>query len=592
MGKKSNKVFIIVLIILSLLIIATSLVMIYLKTDLFKNEEQLFYKYAGQKLEALDMLEEASIKEYFQKKQTTPHENEGKYTLSIQSNDFSNKEIIDKLDEISISFSGKTDPQNNKIEQNISLNYSDNVNFPIQYVQNKDIIGLISDPVVNKYVGIKNENLKELMQKLGASDTTDIPDKIGEMQEEQKTEEEIKQGEEEAKKIKDTYLNIIKDNINEENYSKIKDGENVGYSLKLTYAEIKNIYIKILEQLKQDEIILSKISNEETEISKEDFQNQVQELIDEAQDYEPEDQQLQINVYKSGEKSSLIEIIFSEFKIDIKMEENIIECKIVGIKDGQETPEKFVLSLNKQQQNNNTLYELKFEALEEEEKLLDISFLANYTGINSENSSEIYSFQISSEELIANYQFENKINFVDNVEIEDLTSENTIILNDYEQQEIYLLLAMVGEKIDEVNKEKLAQAGFSEDDMPILYIIPGGHVFYIYNLASSSLSDAEIDTFNRQFEQYGSLQSGSNVNRLLQRVVEINKLNAENPEKTIDVYSEELEQAPVVKGQGSLIKNTDTILTQKANDNSTYKIDYLYDDETGYITAITIKLEY
>ena len=592
MGKKSNKVFIIVLIILSLLIIAISLVMIYLKTDLFKNEEQLFYKYAGQKLEAFDMLEEASIKEYFQKKQTTPHENEGKYTLSIQSNDFSNKEIIDKLDEISISFSGKTDPQNNKIEQNISLNYSDNVNFPIQYVQNKDIIGLISDPVVNKYVGIKNENLKELMQKLGASDTTDIPDKIGEMQEEQKTEEEIKQGEEEAKKIKDTYLNIIKDNINEENYSKIKDGENVGYSLKLTYAEIKNIYIKILEQLKQDEIILSKISNEETEISKEDFQNQVQELIDEAQDYEPEDQQLQINVYKSGEKSSLIEIIFSEFKIDIKMEENIIECKIVGIKDGQETPEKFVLSLNKQQQNNNTLYELKFEALEEEEKLLDISFLANYTGINSENSSEIYSFQISSEELIANYQFENKINFVDNVEIEDLTSENTIILNDYEQQEIYLLLAMVGEKIDEVNKEKLAQAGFSEDDMPILYIIPGGHVFYIYNLASSSLSDAEIDTFNRQFEQYGSLQSGSNVNRLLQRVVENNKLNAENPEKTIDVYSEELEQAPVVKGQGSLIKNTDTILTQKANDNSTYKIDYLYDDETGYITAITIKLEY
>lgn len=592
MGKKSNKVFIIVLIILSLLIIATSLVMIYLKTDLFKNEEQLFYKYAGQKLEAFDMLEEASIKEYFQKKQTTPYENEGKYTLSIQSNDFSNKEIIDKLDEISISFSGKTDPQNNKIEQNISLNYSDNVNFPIQYVQNKDIIGLISDPVVNKYVGIKNENLKELMQKLGASDTTDIPDKIGEMQEEQKTEEEIKQGEEEAKKIKDTYLNIIKDNINEENYSKIKDGENVGYSLKLTYAEIKNIYIKILEQLKQDEIILSKISNEETEISKEDFQNQVQELIDEAQDYEPEDQQLQINVYKSGEKSSLIEIIFSEFKIDIKMEENIIECKIVGIKDGQETPEKFVLSLNKQQQNNNTLYELKFEALEEEEKLLDISFLANYTGINSENSSEIYSFQISSEELIANYQFENKINFVDNVEIEDLTSENTIILNDYEQQEIYLLLAMVGEKIDEVNKEKLAQAGFSEDDMPILYIIPGGHIFYIYNLASSSLSDAEIDTFNRQFEQYGSLQSGSNVNRLLQRVVEINKLNAENPEKTIDVYSEELEQAPVVKGQGSLIKNTDTILTQKANDNSTYKIDYLYDDETGYITAITIKLEY
>lgn len=592
MGKKSNKVFIIVLIILSLLIIATSLVMIYLKTDLFKNEEQLFYKYAGQKLEAFDMLEEASIKEYFQKKQTTPHENEGKYTLSIQSNDFSNKEIIDKLDEISISFSGKTDPQNNKIEQNISLNYSDNVNFPIQYVQNKDIIGLISDPVVNKYVGIKNENLKELMQKLGASDTTDIPDKIGEMQEEQKTEEEIKQGEEEAKKIKDTYLNIIKDNINEENYSKIKDGENVGYSLKLTYAEIKNIYIKILEQLKQDEIILSKISNEETEISKEDFQNQVQELIDEAQDYEPEDQQLQINVYKSGEKSSLIEIIFSEFKIDIKMEENIIECKIVGIKDGQETPEKFVLSLNKQQQNNNTLYELKFEALEEEEKLLDISFLANYTGINSENSSEIYSFQISSEELIANYQFENKINFVDNVEIEDLTSENTIILNDYEQQEIYLLLAMVGEKIDEVNKEKLAQAGFSEDDMPILYIIPGGHIFYIYNLASSSLSDAEVDTFNRQFEQYGSLQSGSNVNRLLQRVVEINKLNAENPEKTIDVYSEELEQAPVVKGQGSLIKNTDTILTQKANDNSTYKIDYLYDDETGYITAITIKLEY
>ena len=58
------------------------------------------------------------------------------------------------------------------------MNYSDDVNFPFKYKYANETVGLQSDYVSSKYIGIENNNLKELIGKFGAEDTENFPDTI------------------------------------------------------------------------------------------------------------------------------------------------------------------------------------------------------------------------------------------------------------------------------------------------------------------------------------------------------------------------------------------------------------------------------
>src|SRR5699024_2027393 len=82
------------------------------------------------------------------------------------------------VNDFNITYSGKVDNTERKNEQNITLNYSEDVNFPFKYKYANDTVGLQTDYVSSKYIGIEISNLKEIAEKFGVEDTSEFPDTI------------------------------------------------------------------------------------------------------------------------------------------------------------------------------------------------------------------------------------------------------------------------------------------------------------------------------------------------------------------------------------------------------------------------------
>ena len=128
---KSKKILIIFIAIVVALILAIGgTIFAYAMTDFLKSDEQLFYKYIGQVQEKLSNFENKELEEYFLKTEETPYESEVKLTVSVKAP--IDEKISKLVNDLNITFSGKTDKKQNKKEQEMSINYSDDVSFPIE----------------------------------------------------------------------------------------------------------------------------------------------------------------------------------------------------------------------------------------------------------------------------------------------------------------------------------------------------------------------------------------------------------------------------------------------------------------------------
>jgi hypothetical protein len=112
----------------------------------------------------------------------------------------------------------------------------------------------------------------------------------------------------------------------------------------------------------------------------------------------------------------------------------------------------------------------------------------------------------------------------------------------------------------------------------------------IYNQASgvvnnNAMSEVEISAFNQKFTQFeGTNVKGSQVNSLLQQIVQSNVANQEDTSKqvTLDVTSG-------TAWQGDLPQKTQpTNATTKAQTGKTYKVECTLDTKTGLVTTVTI----
>lgn len=174
MEKNQKKKIILIIMIIVLVIFITIGVLVYLFTDLFKSDKQLFYKYL------LDENEMFSIFDEFKFKQNT---NSYIANTNIQTiyeyddkiEELENDQIIKNLQENIKSFEylnnlnalveSRVDKQNKKQFHNIQLNKNDNKIMQLDIVRNEDIYALKAEEILKAYVGIENNNIKELASK-------------------------------------------------------------------------------------------------------------------------------------------------------------------------------------------------------------------------------------------------------------------------------------------------------------------------------------------------------------------------------------------------------------------------------------------
>lgn len=398
--KKNSKIILIMIILLVTLIILIGVVYAYFTTDMFRSNKELFFKYITQMGEEQNGFMDTELKEYFEKQKNEAYSNDGTFSLNIGTE---SEEEYDTINNFNISFSGKNDKTNHRFLQDISLNYSNYITFPISYKKIEDIIGLQTKYVGNKYIAVKIDNLEnEALTTI--RDFVQATSKIEELKQSPFSKEEWKQ-------IQEKYVKVINEQLQEVQFTKVEENNKKGYKLALTEEQIKNIIIQLLETLKNDQTVLDKINEfiEQRESSAKITTTTIDNFIKDIENETTSDEETyEITVFQEKGKTTQLSV-----KIKETVEAQEIEIKV-----------------EKKREDNLLQYRISFiPNLEEPDK--SISLIANYTGLSTlQNVNETYEVELQGE-LPSNSQI---------IEKTRIAKESTEIKAEEEKEKVQLLV--------------------------------------------------------------------------------------------------------------------------------------------------------
>ncbi len=568
MDQKKSKNMILIIIIAVLVVILLALgTYAFLGTDLLKSDKNLFFKYTSQLAAEKQGSMDDYLKQYTEKKKTTPYKDNGTIEFQIDTDNIDKNEL-DLTNNCTITYTGNVDSKNSKANQDISINYSDDVKFPVTYLQNENSLGLKTEYIGSKYIALEIDKLGEMMD----LDMDEITEAMGGL-------EEAKLSEEEISHIKDTYWGVIEQELNDSNFSKVT-GEQKGYKLTLNGEQLKNILVKILETLKNDNETLEKIN--EYLSSSTDSVKITGEYIDYIikginEDTDINDETLEITVYTNKGKASKLEIKINEAKITIEKIET----------------------------GNSIQYNLAFEMYRDGETLGTIYFNMKYSGLQALQSiTEDYELGLTLGENKYIYYLNHNVDFADNVTIDEITDDNSLILTDQDPEQVDNFMQAVEQRITEVNSKQMEELGVSNSTNPLVNIIPNFNTLYstmnsnsVFNnsydddfdmfgedeqsTSLNNVSQTEIETFNEKFENYEGVIQGTTVKGLLTTVKKNNETYEDYQIKEINFIGEEYE---ATEQNITLIKSE--IVTA---DN--YEIEFEKNQDTGIIYRLVISKE-
>ena len=420
----------------------------YYTTDIFKTEKEMFFTYILED-NILNKFEDKRMIQYAEKQKNTPFKNEGEISLNFDAGE----EIIDKetkymLNNSKITIEGKCDLKQKLSEQTITANFAQAFTIPVNFILDGNALGIQSGFLHTKFLAVKNENLDELFEKLGIEDE-EIPEKI-EITNEEFTTEEIET-------IKNKYFSIITDNLEPELFTKEKIENQMVLTLKMKEQKFSDILVKILETAKNDETILNKLT---AVIEKEEIQSEIESMIEDIKDTKTnEDTILEIKLYIEDKDIVKYAIIAKEkeeiiSRILIEDIDNKVNIKIYEEKElcGD-------ITIIKETIENNLTYTMSMKIYDDISGDGEIKLKAQYKNLDTlEDVKEKYEVTIEFEntdeyeeptgemtELTIKYDVET--DFSDNLEIERLTEENAIILNDQTEEELQDLILTIYQKL-------------------------------------------------------------------------------------------------------------------------------------------------
>ena len=249
--KKNNGLKIAIVIVLIIILILIGVIaLLYFATDVFRSNKEAFFKYTAQLIAQEDGFIDNTLTQYLEKKKNTPYEDNGSIDFDISIPEMGQDN--DALNNFNISFTGKTDNTNSKNEQNISLNYSNDVNFPFYYRKVGDVQGIQTDNVGSKYIAKRDgEEIQSL---------EDMEININGLEEISAIYNNMQISNEDIQNFKTTYFDNIFSQIQDDKFSKISEENSTGYKLTLSDDDLKDVLTKVLEKLKEDEGTLDKLN--------------------------------------------------------------------------------------------------------------------------------------------------------------------------------------------------------------------------------------------------------------------------------------------------------------------------------------------
>lgn len=613
MPRKKRIALAIAIPVIIVMIIITTGILLYLNTDMFKSNKILFLKYLGENSENLKAIQNVFESSEYEKKlqdnkYTETTEIKANYTNNLQT---TSEDTSNSINKAKIIIKGQKDQPSKYCYKDFKLikeedstisegnqNNDENSNSTnneqgiaeIEYIQNNDNYGVRFSDLFKQYLLVENNNLKELFEKIGYSEQQldNIPNSF---EIDKMTLEDIKFTEEELNNIKERYVNIVSKNVTDKNFEKkskqiisIND-KNIStnaYILNLTNEQLNNLYINLLEDLKQDDIILNRIEKIQEKISlikinsseslnlKEKFIENIDSTIEKINKTNIGSQETKIIVYENEGKTIRMTVQGKDYEInfDFLQEQEENEFVITIKKEDIETQK---LEINKNNeglkiyiQNNNTDNPIKISF--EQNK--------NETNTNSSNDSSI-KYEIKNSKIEVNIK--QKTDIVDNFENQNvLNDQNSIELNKLEKEQLNAVLNQVTNALQQ-KTDSISQEIKVEDIQELLKTL--GIIKNEQKIEGGEITETEKNRFNSKFE----ILAGEN-------------LDNENVLKVVEGLKENVLKAQVGSNQEIKVEvNKDSNNEEvgrtleeyiKEKEDTKYNVTIEHDENTGLVKYV------
>ena len=269
---------------------------------------------------------------------------------------------------------------------------------------------------------------------------------------------------EEKENLKTKYSSIINSNVSKDNASKQKnqtiqmDGKDIktnSYILTLTKEQLNNIYIKILEEAKQDEMILTKIDNlqmmlnpyqfAQTQNLREEFVNKIEEIIENITKNNIGKEETKIIVYENNQTTIRTVVQHPDYEITIDSLKDYIQIAY------QNTTSKNEKIFTYKRENGQTSIDF-IQTKDEETKQYSLK-ISEEVQENHCLKNTVIQYKDDSNRL--QVMIEQAIDIVDNFENETvLNEENSINLSKLDAGQVREILnkvnSSVSGKVDEI----------------------------------------------------------------------------------------------------------------------------------------------
>lgn len=588
MPRKKRRTIIIVSILFIVLMIVTIMTILYLTTDMFKSNRTLFVKYMGQNLENLEStyqkIETNEFKQLQeQNKYTTQVDVRVNYTENIGT---TSENAQNSINQLKLAIKGQVDKGNQYNYQDIQLLNQDEKIAKIEYIQNQNKYGVKFSDLFRQYLLVNDQNSQQVL------DGVKVPNNI-ELENDLKNIFQL--SEEEKQKINVKYISLISNNIEKEKFSKQKDQTieinkkrvNVNaYSLILTKEQMNHIYIQVLQELKQDEIILAKIDAMQTLLEKyqvkpttnlrEMFTKEVEDLIEKITRNNIGQEDAKIIVYENYHNTVRTVIQNPDYEITIDMLTLQTE-KYIQISYRDTTGGKEQAITHKKEGEKVTSSYKKTEG----QKIMEYSLVNNQkVNGNSCDRNIVAKYEDNANKVEAN--IEQRVNIVNDFEeVVTMNQDNAIDLSELKQEEVEAVKQQVSGAISEKMKEWENTVIKKEDWVKVLKVI--GIISNTQSIESQGVTEAQRNRFNSKFE---ILQGENLENEVVLKLIDAIKENFIDMEV---ISNRELKlKLDQLNHNEEMIKTlTDFI---EGNKGKKYNAKVNYDEETGLVSDIVLTM--
>ena len=248
-----------------LLIIIGICVYLYFTTDMFKSNKMLFGKYIQKMAQNVETIVKDPTGEAYNNllqnnKYTSTTEVSATYINGKGTTAENNQNVINSL---KVLINGKTDKLNGVDYKDFILQKQENKVAEVEYLKSNGQYGLRFTDLFGKYIAVQNNNLKEIAEKMEID--ANVPDEISDID----IEKELKFTDIELNTENEDYANILLSLAENARFSKEKNVGNIEvgnnaytaneYTLTLSKEELNDGYIKLLEKMKEDQILLHRV---------------------------------------------------------------------------------------------------------------------------------------------------------------------------------------------------------------------------------------------------------------------------------------------------------------------------------------------